>query len=81
MAEKKISNNTRKTSSSAIGKTTPRRSTAKKNIDLEMTNDFDMTFDDNRLTDSESLDISFIDGKKKKKPKIETTSSKVSDEE
>ena len=83
MAEKITSSNIKKTSrdsGNSTGKTT-RRSSAKKNVDLEMTNGFDITFDDNRLTDSESLDVSFIEGKKKKAPKIENYNTKVVDEE
>lgn len=38
----------------------------KEKVDLELTNALDITFDDVRLDDVDSLDTSFMDGKKKK---------------
>ena len=52
----------------------------KKVVDLDKTNSYDLVFDDDRMKDSESLDVSFIDGKKKKAPKIDMTEYKYEDD-
>lgn len=43
------------------------KKSVKKDIDLDKTNSYDIVIDSDRLKDKESLDFSFIDGKKKKK--------------
>ncbi len=45
-------------------KTSSKQQNTKKTVDLEKTNSFDMVFDEDRLTDNELLDVSFVDGKK-----------------
>lgn len=49
---------------------------SKKSKELEKTNSYDLVFDEDRMRDAESLDVSFIDGKKKKAPKIDMTEYK-----
>lgn len=51
------------------------------NVDLDKTNSYDLVFDDDRMKDSKSLDVSFIDGKKKKAPKIDMTEYKYESDE
>lgn len=50
-------------------------------VDLDKTNSYDLVFDDDRMKDSKSLDVSFIDGKKKKAPKIDMTEYKYESDE
>lgn len=71
---KSKTSNVKRTNSKNITNNNIKNNKAKTNKkELEKTNSYNLVFDNDRMTDSESLDVSFIDGKKKKASKIDTT--------
>lgn len=71
-AKKNGSNNSKKTTTKKSNTTKPaKKNTVIKKEDLDKTNSFDIVIDSDRLKDKESLDFSFIDGKKKKKKALD----------
>lgn len=75
-SSRKVSTKNNSTKKSSSTKASNSKS---KNVDLELTNALDITFDDVRLDDVDSLDTSFMEGKKKKVKLEKNADLKVKD--